>query len=1146
MKIKLFFLLILIYNITILYAAPIKNIPVTVKQPSGEILNIFASGDEFYNWLHDNENYTIIQDPSTGYYVYALKKNDELIPSKIIVGRTLPIIIGIERGLNISPEKMRAVRNEFFRMSPKDIGDAPKTGTINNLVVYIRFSGETEFTDLKSYYDGMFNNITTGANSMRNYFTEVSYNQLTISTTFYPVTAGTTVISYLDSDVRGYYQPYNAATNPTGYTGGDNGQMRTEREHTLLTRAVNFIASQVLPGLNIDGDNDGNVDNVCFIVSGDVTGWASLLWPHRWSLYTYTVNINGKRVYDYNFQIRNHLQSSGVGVLCHEMFHSLGSPDLYHYSYDGLQPVYQWDIMENDLNPPQHMGAYMKWKYGAWISNIPVISQGTYSLNPLVISSGNCYKINSPTSSSEFFVVEYRKRTPPFESGLPGDGLLVYRINPSVSGNSNGPPDEVYAYRPNGTLTVNGSPELANYNSSVGRVKLDSSTNPSPFLSNGTQSKLKISNIGSAGNTIAFTVGNIQGVVADFTSNKTYITPGEIVNFTDLSVGSPTNWSWSFTGGTPLSSTLQNPTGITYNNIGTYSVSLTATNTYGSNTITKSDYIIVGINSVIYTDNFDGDNTLTGLQNRGYKIFNQSVPVGTLSWFQGNATVFTAFKGPTTGYVGINFNSTAGVGNIDNWMILPRVAGGLLSGDSLFFYERSSTGSIYPDSIRVMYSANDSVPQGSWAELGRFKTNTTTGWQRHGFKATTASINGSFAIRYCVANGGPNGSNSDYVGIDALTIERSRNQQLTVPVTVISGWNIVSVPVLASDMSKTSLFPDAATPAYWFNNGYIANDTLKNGVGYFIRFNTGNTYNINGSILASKQIPVKQGWNMIGPFEKDVAVSGITSIPAGIIATSFFGFNNGYVMSDTLKTGKGYWVRVTQDGLLILPSNLLAFRINDNSSIPVTVNKGRWTRIRITDKNGQNGTLFIAKGEEMTQNYELPPVPPQGIFDIRYQSDSYAEMTGRNHVIRISSAEYPIQITAENMNGLTLRVKDKISGEIVNKELIEGQTITITQPIENLDIIEEGILPTTYDLYQNYPNPFNPVTKIIYQVPEQVYVSLKVYDILGRFVKTLVDETKNAGYYEVKFDAGNLASGIYFYKIQANKFTKINKLSLIK
>ena len=83
----------------------------------------------------------------------------------------------------------------------------------------------------------------------------------------------------------------------------------------------------------------------------------------------------------FNFQLSESLSSSGVGVLCHEMFHSLGAPDLYHYTSDGISPVGSWDLMENNANPPQHMGAYMKYKYGNWISTIPTIStSGTYTL----------------------------------------------------------------------------------------------------------------------------------------------------------------------------------------------------------------------------------------------------------------------------------------------------------------------------------------------------------------------------------------------------------------------------------------------------------------------------------------------------------------------------------------------------------------------------------------------------------------------------------------------------------------------------------------------------------------------------------------------------------------------------------------------
>jgi M6 family metalloprotease-like protein len=139
----------------------------------------------------------------------------------------------------------------------------------------------------------MYNDTGSGANSMVNYFTEVSYSQLTFSSTFYP-TPATTVISYQDSQPRGYYQPYNATTNPIGYTGGDSGTHRRTREHTLLRDAINHVNGLgQFPGAGtIDGDNDGIVDSVNFVVSGSPGGWSSLLWPHKWNLYTYAVTIS--------------------------------------------------------------------------------------------------------------------------------------------------------------------------------------------------------------------------------------------------------------------------------------------------------------------------------------------------------------------------------------------------------------------------------------------------------------------------------------------------------------------------------------------------------------------------------------------------------------------------------------------------------------------------------------------------------------------------------------------------------------------------------------------------------------------------------------------------------------------------------------
>ncbi len=541
--IKYIVLIILFLSSPGLFSAYLEYVPQTVVQPDGSVLELFATGDEYYNWLHDKDGYTIIRNPDDGYLYYAEKQGSILIPGKLRPGIDNPIDAGLEPWLKFSYEHIKPRIDEFiqYRYKPiddskRDIIQTPKTGNINNIVIFIRFSDENEFTDQRSTFESMFN--AESGNSMKNYFREASYYNLSVQTYFYPETNGSTVISYQATQPRSYYRPYDANTNPNGY---QNSTQRRDREHALLANAVNTVKSQIPASLNIDGDNDGYVDNVCFIVSGTPDAWASLLWPHMWSLYSVTVTINGKRVYTYNFQIRSMTNNS---VLCHEMFHSLGAPDLYHYTSNGISPVGPWDLMENNLSPPQHMCAYMKFRYSGWISSIPEITtSGYYTLSPLTSSTNNAYKIKSPVSTTEYFVVEYRRKTGTFENSLPGSGLIVYRINNSYSGqgNANGPPDEVYVYRPNGTTTNNGTVNSANFSSDVSRTQINNYTNPSAFLSNGSAGYLNISEIGSSGNTITFYVG------FDTISVPVLISPAD--NSTNLGLRPTFTWN-TFTGAT--------------------------------------------------------------------------------------------------------------------------------------------------------------------------------------------------------------------------------------------------------------------------------------------------------------------------------------------------------------------------------------------------------------------------------------------------------------------------------------------------------------------------------------------------------------------------------------------------------------------
>ncbi|HMU41935.1 MAG TPA: T9SS type A sorting domain-containing protein [Ignavibacteriaceae bacterium] len=93
---------------------------------------------------------------------------------------------------------------------------------------------------------------------------------------------------------------------------------------------------------------------------------------------------------------------------------------------------------------------------------------------------------------------------------------------------------------------------------------------------------------------------------------------------------------------------------------------------------------------------------------------------------------------------------------------------------------------------------------------------------------------------------------------------------------------------------------------------------------------------------------------------------------------------------------------------------------------------------------------------------------------------------------------------------------------------------------------QETDLPSNFNLAQNYPNPFNPSTKIRYSVPISEFVTLKVYDVLGNEVAALVNEEKPAGTYEVNFNASQLSSGIYFYKLQAGSFVETKKMILLR
>lgn len=135
-----------------------------------------------------------------------------------------------------------------------------------------------------------------------------------------------------------------------------------------------------------------------------------------------------------------------------------------------------------------------------------------------------------------------------------------------------------------------------------------------------------------------------------------------------------------------------------------------------------------------------------------------------------------------------------------------------------------------------------------------------------------------------------------------------------------------------------------------------------------------------------------------------------------------------------------------------------------------------------------------------------------------------------------SNFTYPQSVFVDSPNG-NIWITDFDNNRVLRFDV---STLTLLDELQSLNT------PTIFFLRQNYPNPFNPSTIISWQSPVSSHQTLKVFDILGREIATLVDEYRAAGMYDIKFDASKLSSGIYIYRIQIGSFVSSKKMIYLK
>jgi len=140
----------------------------------------------------------------------------------------------------------------------------------------------------------------------------------------------------------------------------------------------------------------------------------------------------------------------------------------------------------------------------------------------------------------------------------------------------------------------------------------------------------------------------------------------------------------------------------------------------------------------------------------------------------------------------------------------------------------------------------------------------------------------------------------------------------TLSLGVTDGWNLLSMPFLPVDGAVTVLYPTATSPAYSYEAGYLTASVVAPGSGYWLKFGSAQSVDLDGGVLTVDTVEVSQGWNIIGTISEPVTAASIVSDPGGLVTSSFFGYNLGYFTADTLQPGYGYWVKVGGPGALIL------------------------------------------------------------------------------------------------------------------------------------------------------------------------------------------------------------------------------------
>jgi len=407
-----------------------------------------------------------------------------------------------------------------------------------------------------------------------------------------------------------------------------------------------------------------------------------------------------------------------------------------------------------------------------------------------------------------------------------------------------------------------------------------------------------------------------------------------------------------------------------------------------------------------------------------------------------------------------------------------------------------------------------------------------------------------------------------------------------------TNYKIVGMP--GADLIAISKFLEGDQPREWnacWDNGdsvnyqieYDGSETFKFQPGRAFWILARNPMKISKEVTAVQMtsdldysIPLHNGWNLISnPFTKSVNWTDVQSENSLASNAVIYGWNGSWSQSSTFDPYVGYYFyNINNLTELKIPFNVSA-ALAKTVSLPFIAEKH--LELNLTDDEGVLSSIFIgedasAKNGFDERDYFCPPMAFEKVrmfIDKPELSSQYISFSVEHRQSIQIGSQFDLCITnrtskkialkidgIENFSDLEIALINKQTNKVdrltagtsisIPANLVDGRYLLVFGNSQTISELVKSLTPNTFRLSQNHPNPFNPTTTLRYQIPEASSVNLKIFDVLGNEVATLVNETKPAGEYQIVFDGTNVPSGIYFYKLTAGKYSETRKMILMK